>query len=114
MAYVQQYPEPSADIAHAADEVMHYFRDVHPLHVAASDAPNGCEHTGKTVHVFGLEVGVQLTDTGLFFGHAWDDEFVKSVSDSQTNGNWELMTAQCCDVFTYLAIQAGHVNLAVW
>jgi len=114
MSYVPLYPEPSPAIAHAADQVIHNFRYELPLHVAVCDAPNGCEHTGVSVEVLGMEVGVQLTDTGLWFGHAWDDDFVKNVSQAQTHGNWELMTAQCCDVFTYLAIQAGHVNLAVW
>ena len=100
MQYVPFYNEPNPPIAHAAGEVMHYFWHEHPL------------HTGMTVVVFGVAVGVQLTDTGLWFGQAWDDDFVKNVALSQTAGNWELMAAQCCDVFTYLAIQAGHVNLA--
>ena len=109
--YVPVYQDHVPVIVEGAGQAMHYFRYVHPLHVAVCDAPNGCEHTGLTVIVFGLEVGVQLTDTGLWFGQAWDDDFVKNVSMSQTSGNWELMMAQCCDVCTYLAIQAGLVNV---
>ena len=106
MPYEPRFQFYDQYIVDKAQLVVVYFRDEHPHHICT--VPNECQHDAFTLAIFDTVVGVQVTESGVWMSPAWEDNFVEAVCQAQTAGSWNDIESQCCDVFTYLAVQSGH------
>jgi len=96
--YTGLYNGYEEEVMQAAQGVLDSMAAAH-----ACDQGNHCQHECHDVVVRGVKMGVQQTQTGVFFAHAWADETVEAMCVPWiTVGDYHGMKHQICDYMTYM------------